>query len=415
MIPLVLFLLSCVTVYVATVESAFSALMRLPLRLSAERHGHLEALGEYLDEPLRLFVPAGLLQAVATAVVTMLALLLVDHPGFVTFGLVFLGIVVFILVCMHVVPLLIVRRDPERALDVLLPSFHVVAMALQPVTGPLIALVRRGRRDRAETEAHETAPVAGSTDDEPADSGQRAEREEREEHRLLRSVVEFGDTLVREVMTRRPDIVAVKSNATLADLRALFVKQQYSRLPVYKKNLDEIVGFAYVKDLVGLSDTSAEDRVIERLLRTAYVVPETKRVAELLKEFQQQRVQSAIVHDEYGGTAGLVTVEDLLEEIVGEIRDEYDVEVEPIVDEGNGSFVFAGTVGVDDVAERLNVEIERQGFETIGGYLLARLGRVPGVGETLDVDQVSVEILDGEKRRVKRVRMRRRPEAVGTE
>ena len=135
-------------------------------------------------------------------------------------------------------------------------------------------------------------------------------------------------------------------------------------------------------------------------------------MAALLKEFQRQQVQIAIVHDEYGGTAGLVTIEDLLEEIVGEIRDEYDVEAEPIVDEGGGSYVFSGTVGVDDMAERLAVEVERQGFETVGGYLLARLGRVPRVGETLVVDRVDVEILDGEERRIQRVRMRRRPESV---
>ena len=155
-------------------------------------------------------------------------------------------------------------------------------------------------------------------------------------------------------------------------------------------------------------DPGPEDHVIKNLMRPAYVVPEAKRVAELLKELQSKRVQSAIVHDEYGGTAGLVTIEDLLEEIVGEIRDEYDVETEPVVDEGDGSFVFAGTVGVDDVAECFGIEIERQGFETVGGYLLARLGRVPRVGETIVVDEVRVEILEGERRRVRRVRMRRR-------
>ena len=147
-------------------------------------------------------------------------------------------------------------------------------------------------------------------------------------------------------------------------------------------------------------------------MRPAYVVPESKRVAELLKEFQKKQVQSAIVHDEYGGTAGLVTIEDLLEEIVGEIRDEYDVESEPIVDEGDGSFVFGGTVGVDDVSGRLEVEIERQGFETVGGYLLSRFGRVPRVGETLTVDGLQIEILEAERRRVQRVRMRREDESA---
>ena len=116
-------------------------------------------------------------------------------------------------------------------------------------------------------------------------------------------------------------------------------------------------------------------------------------------------MQCAIVVDEYGGTAGLVTIEDLLEEIVGEIRDEYDVESEPIVDEGNGRFVFSGKVNIDEVGQRLNVHIEREGFETVGGYLLSHIGRVPAVGERFDVDGLSVEVLDAERRRINKVRI----------
>ena len=136
-------------------------------------------------------------------------------------------------------------------------------------------------------------------------------------------------------MTPRPDIVAIRDNATVGDVRALFREQEYSRFPVYKDSLDHIAGFVFVKDLVMLS-TADDARPVTTLLRPAVVVPETKRVPELLKQFQRQQTQCAIVVDEYGGTAGLVTIEDLLEEIVGEIRDEYDVESEPIVDEGNG-------------------------------------------------------------------------------
>ena len=142
-------------------------------------------------------------------------------------------------------------------------------------------------------------------------------------------------------------------------------------------------------------------------MRPAVVVPETKRVPELLKQFQRQQTQCAIVVDEYGGTAGLVTIEDLLEEIVGEIRDEYDVESERIVDEGNGRFVFSGKVDIDEVVQRLNVQIERAGFETVGGYLMSHLGRVPAVGERFDVDGLSVEVLDAERRRVNKVRIAR--------
>ena len=228
---------------------------------------------------------------------------------------------------------------------------------------------------------------------------------EGEERKLLQSIVDFGDTLVREVMTPRPDIVAIREDATIADLRALFREQEYSRFPVFKESLDNISGFVFVKDLVAL-DLADDSRPITPLLRPAVIVPGSKRVPELLKQFQRQQTQLAIVVDEYGGTAGLVTAEDLLEEIVGEIRDEYDVESEPIVDEGNGSFVFSGKVDIDEVVQRLGVQIDREGFETVGGYLMSHLGRVPAVGERFDVDAgLSVEVLDAERRRVNKVRI----------
>ena len=406
MIPLALFLLACAAVYAGTVEAAFTTLMRLPLRLGAERHGRLDRLG-YLDDPLRLFVPVRLLQGVLIVAVAAAAMAGTEARGAASVALLALALIAFVLVCGHLAPLVIVRRDPERILEALLPSFHVVARALQPLTGPLIGLLRGVRhRPNGPVRANGGSP-AGETDGAAGPDG-RAALEEQEERQLLQSVVEFGDTLVREVMTPRPDIVAVRSDVTLAELRALFIEEQHSRLPVYAQSLDAILGFVFVQDLVALAETSGSERVVERLLRPAYAVPETKRVAELLKELQREHVQSAIVHDEFGGTAGLVTVEDLLEEIVGEIRDEYDVETEPIVDEGAGSFVFSGRVGVDDLRARLGVAIEPQGFETVAGYLLARLGRVPQVGESFDLDELRVDVLDGERRRVHRVRLRRR-------
>jgi CBS domain containing-hemolysin-like protein len=138
-------------------------------------------------------------------------------------------------------------------------------------------------------------------------------------------------------------------------------------------------------------------------------------VPELLKQFQRHQTQIAVVVDEYGGTAGLVTIEDMLEEIVGEIRDEYDVESEPVVDEGNGRFLFNGKVDIDEVAQRLNVEIERDGFETVGGFLLNHLGRVPSVGEHVDIDGLHVEVLEVDRRRVSKVRITRREATVAPE
>lgn len=409
MMPLTLFLLGCVIVYVGAIQAAFSALMRLPLRLNAERsewHGRPEGLGHYLEDPVRLFVPARLLQALATILATMLVMVEASSLGYFGLLLVFAGLAALVMTCGHVLPLILVRQNPERVIEILLPSFNFIVGALSPVTRPLIGLLNGVGRHHDDGfsafdgEKQVRREGVGDELDSAAD--------EQEERKLLKSVVEFGDTLVREVMTPRPDIVAVKSSATLRELTDLFSEQQYSRIPFYKASLDEILGLVFVKDLVALNDADFDDEIIERLKRPAYVVPETKRVAELLKEFQRHQVQIAIVHDEYGGTAGLVTIEDLLEEIVGEIRDEYDVESEPIVDEGEGHFVFAGRVGIDDAAACLNLEIERQGFETVGGYLLARLGRVPRVGELLHVDEVNVEILEAERRRIQRVRMYRR-------
>ena len=413
MIPLLLFLLGCVAVYVGTVVAAFSALMRLSLRLKAERNGRGDALDGYLDDPVRLFVPARVFLGAIFAVATVLFAVEIGELGsgrLQSTGVLLLSIAAFVLVCEHLIPLVLARRSPERVLEVVLPAFDLVVRFLRPVTSPLIRLATTPRRERHESSEGDPGSRAAAAPGAHEPDGVDAGAIEREERRLLRSIVDFGDTLVREVMTPRPDIVAVQADATLAEVRALFAEQEYSRLPVFSDNLDNIQGFVFVKDLVHLAGMTDEDRPIARLLRPAHVVPETKHVADLLKELQRRQAQSAIVVDEFGGTAGLVTVEDLLEEIVGEIRDEYDVESEPIVDEGNGTFVFSAKVDVDKVADRLGVDIERQGFETVGGYVLSHLGRVPTAGESFDIDGLSVEVLEAERRRVHRVRIRRRQE-----
>ncbi len=408
MIPLVIFLLACAGVYLGVIEAAFSALMRLSLRLIAERSDRPGALGSYLDDPLLLFIPVRLLLGLVTVTATALLARELGVDASHTLSSVILVVAAFVVICELLLPLAIVNRDPEGVLEVLLPSFAPVARALGPMTRWIARTVTDTKRgaagppptpDEAAKEADEAANA--DVDENEPQSGIAGE-----ERRLLQSLVDFGDTLVREVMTPRPDIVAIREGATIGELRALFREQEYSRFPVFNESLDNIAGFVFIKDLVVLGATD-DDRPITPLVRPAVVVPETKRVPELLKQFQRQQAQCAIVVDEYGGTAGLVTIEDLLEEIVGEIRDEYDVESEPIVDEGNGRFVFSGKVSVDEVAGRLGLHIEREGFETVGGYLLSHLGRVPAVGERFDVDGLAVEVLDAERRRINKVRLSR--------
>jgi putative hemolysin len=413
MIPVVLMLLALATTYVGTIEAAFSALMRLSLRLTVERNGRAAGLGPYLDDPVRLFVPARLLLGLIIAVTAIIFATLTgvdDVKDPVVFLLSMAG---FFIVFEHLLPLLIVRRDPEQVLIRLLPSFSLLEWPIRPITLSLIGLIatlRPNRNSNGVVEAEQTpegAEGAGDAAHAYLEAGEQEGLIEREDRRLIQSIVDFGDTLVRDVMTPRPDVNGVSIEATLQDVRQVFSEQQYSRVPVYRETLDHVQGFLFIKDLIRLMDASPGDQVVSRLLRPAYFVPETKKVSELLKEFQRQQVQSAIVVDEYGGTAGLVTIEDLLEEIVGEIRDEYDVEVEPVQDEGNGVYVFSGKVDIDELSERLDLEIPREGFGTVGGYVLSHLGRVPAVGEVVQLDGLRVEVLEAERRRIGRVRVRR--------
>jgi len=408
MIPLLLFLLAIAAVYVGTIETAFSSLMKLSLRLMAER-GRDDRLGYYLDDPIQLFVPARLLLGLIFSLATVLLAVVTGRSGisFTSLTTLLACVAVYILLCEHVLPSVIVRRNPEAVLQVLLPPFSVLARAMSPISGGLVRLLTSGKYERPAATQEQGEEEPGEVAHAYLEAGEEQGLIEGDERRLLQSIVDFGDTLVREVMTPRPDIVAIQGDASVTDLRALFREQEYSRFPVYKENLDNILGLIRVKDLLQIDAAALDRHPIASLIRPATFVPETKRVPELLKEFQRKQVQMAIVVDEYGGTAGLVTIEDLLEEIVGEIRDEDDVESEPIVDEGNGSYVFSAKVSFDDLRERLDLEIESEGFETVGGYILSRLGRVPAVGETFELDGLFVEVLEAERRRIHKVRFRK--------
>lgn len=404
MIPLLVFLLACAAIYLGTILAAFSALMRFSLRMLAESTaGPRDVLTRFLEDPAALFFPARLLLGLVTAFTAVL-LAELESVGETRHGiwLFMASMVTFVVVCFHVVPQLIVRQQPQRILEILLPSFAVIASVFAPMTR-VVAGSPNDRRVDEDTEPDhpetvETVSDAQNGDDEELDNGARE---------LFRSLVGFQDRLVREVMTPRPDIVAIRENATLGQLRALLKDSEYSRLLVYGESLDNVVGFVHMKDVFLKGDGMPDDAASTPLIRPAHVVPETKRVPDLLREFQQRQTQTALVVDEYGGTAGLVTVEDLLEELVGEIRDEYDVEAEPIVEEGEQTFVFSAKVDIDALTERLGVDIEREGFETIGGYLMSRVGRVPAVGEHLSFDGLDIEVLEAERRRVLKVRVTR--------
>jgi CBS domain containing-hemolysin-like protein len=410
MMPLVLFVLASLTVALGCVETAFSAMLRLSLRLMAERDETSDRLTAYLADPLSLFVPVRLLSAACLVLAALLIQLATGATGWQAALIIFLAMGTWTLGLQYALPVLIVRRDPEQALTLLLPLFDAAARPLAAVTRPLVGLVAGMRAERAPEpgdgleEAGPAGPVEGS------DEATISDAEGRE---LLKSVVDFTDALVKELMTPRPDIVAIPVTASLADLRNLFREEQYSRIPVYRDSLDNVVGIVFAKDLVALPPGA--EPPLTTLMRTPQFVPESKRATDLLKELQRRQTHMAIVVDEYGGTAGLVTVEDLIEEIVGEIRDEYDTESDAIIEEEDGALLVQGKAAVDDVADRLAVSIVREGFDTVGGFLLARLGRMPYVGETFETDGLEVEVVEVERRRITKVRLRRLPPAEDSE
>jgi CBS domain containing-hemolysin-like protein len=219
-----------------------------------------------------------------------------------------------------------------------------------------------------------------------ADVAAQEDTIETEERELIHSIFQFGDTVVREVMLPRTDMVAVEADATVDEAIATAIGAGKSRLPAYEGTYDDIVGLVFLKDLVARSAEGEGAEPVRASLRSAHIVPESKRVAELLREMQTEKFHMAIVVDEYGGTAGLVTMEDLLEEIVGEITDEYDV-AEPVVEKlANGVLRVPGRTPIDEVNELLDADLPQDEWDTVGGLVFNTLGHVPIEGECLRVD-----------------------------
>jgi CBS domain containing-hemolysin-like protein len=228
---------------------------------------------------------------------------------------------------------------------------------------------------------------------------------EESERELIESIIDFGDTIVREVMVPRPDMVAVSTDDSVGDTVALAIDKGLTRLPVLGKGADDIVGVVNVKDAVRIERAGGGDRPVADAMHDAHFVPETKRVAELLAEMQAGSVHIALVVDEYGGTAGLVTLEDLLEELVGEIHDEFDPTDENVMHLPDGDVLVRAAMNVGDLNEELGLSLPEEGWDSLGGLVFATLGRVPSAGDEVVVQDVRmvVERVDG--RRVSRVRI----------
>jgi putative hemolysin len=234
---------------------------------------------------------------------------------------------------------------------------------------------------------------------------------EEEEKELIHSIFEFGDTIVREVMVPRPDVIAVEDTATLHDVQALVLEHGYSRIPVFHEDLDDILGVVFAKDVLKAMHQGDVDRPLTEVCRPARVVPESKKVADLLREMQREKFHQAMVIDEYGSITGIVSLEDLLEELVGEITDEYDTEEPDVVEVGDGVYRVSGKASIDDVNELLGAELPDEEWDTVAGLILDLFGKIPDVGEDTVFQGLRFEVEDVQGRRVAKVLITREPVA----
>jgi CBS domain containing-hemolysin-like protein len=235
-------------------------------------------------------------------------------------------------------------------------------------------------------------------------AGEQVGAIEEEERAMIYSIFRLGDTLTREIMVPRIDVVALDVNTPLREALHLIVDSGHSRIPTYEETVDNVVGILYVKDLLQYWNTAGEVPPLRQILRPAYFVPEAKRLDDLLREMQHNKIQQAIVIDEYGGVAGLVTLEDIMEEIVGEIQDEYDRDEPQVVDQGDGAYLFDGRIPLDDVQELLEIPLPLEEADSLGGFVYNQLGHIPSPGEALRFGPVTFEVVETANRRIRRVK-----------
>jgi putative hemolysin len=300
----------------------------------------------------------------------------------------------------------------EEILRALIPFARFMYYLFWPFLYPLRRLLERlGRRD--DDDGDEEDP----TDEEVQayiDVGEEEGIIEASEGRMLQSIVDFGDRLAHEIMTPRIDVQAFDAHRPIDELARLFSESKYARIPIYEQSIDRITGIVHVKDVLD-AVLKNERRAVGEIARAPYFVSETKKVSDLLRELQSEHLQIAVVVDEYGGTAGIVTTEDIIEEIVGEIADEHEDEEATIVDVGDGTWLVSGLLRVDALEEKLDAELSGDDYETVAGMIFTSLGRVPATGTAVPKNGWLFEIERADRRRIYRVKVSKDPNWRGDE
>ena len=411
--------------FLAAIDAAFSHISDVALRriTSDDEFGETKTSVKFLREilenrPRFRFALSSTIQVLLigfTVLLTVIVRNFTESIGRLIFFTLIIGLVATVLF-RQILPRLLVRSDTEKKLLFLLPAirpiYAITSFFVEPITA---------RRAKNKLNADSTVTPDGSDEDDNDEDFQAlmevGEAEgiiEEEERELIETIVEFGETLTSEIMTPRTGIIAVPAGTLIKEARDVMIEEKYSRLPIYRDSIDTVEGMVYVRDLLAALAAGRKEEPVENIKRPAFFVPETKTASELLKTMQQHHVQIAVVIDEYGGVAGLVTVEDILEELVGEIEDE-DTEHEEIIEiiEGDdGYYDVLGSTEIHNIERLFDADLEDDEYITIAGLVTSEAGYVPKVGEKLELHGLAIEILQADEKRIQLLRLRKLEENV---
>ncbi|HWR37683.1 MAG TPA: hemolysin family protein [Clostridia bacterium] len=407
-----LFAISVVLVAILTLVSYTTRLYSEAGKfLSREFQDNIEVFEKEIEPRLgvnrqRAFTAMAMLEQVCIAAISFIVAFETFRDGLWNAAELTQAIIILLLVIVifhRFLPFVFFSRTKGRWLVHLTPILRGLLYLCMPLTlalGFLQSIVSLTKENIAEEPEHPSEAV-----DALIEAGQDEGILEESDRELIHSVVEFGDKVVREVMTPRPEMVAVPLDTTVEGLTDIVREHAYSRIPVYEGDIDHIKGIIFARDLLQVPDTEAHERTARELLKNDLLfVPETKRGSELLREMQRENIRMAIVIDEYGGVAGLVTIEDLIEEIVGELRDE-DEEKSDVIRESANVYVVPGNMDVDRLADLFGVHVDDWESTTIAGLVSEVMGRIPRPGEVAESDGLRFEVLESTSRRVEKVRI----------
>jgi CBS domain containing-hemolysin-like protein len=414
--PLLGFLVSAILAGLVTAsQAALHHINRVRFRHLVESGAPRgRAVLQVLEEPNSLFSGTALVGTLALVGATLCGVVLVAELWPLSPALaVAVAVLLFaLLLLVQVTMRALALHYPEGWALRLLGPLLTLSRLLCPVTIPLLAVERAVLRALGVRHVSE-APAAAEDELRMLVEEEGNGVLEEDEREMIQGIFELGDRLVREVMVPRLDVTGLPVASSVGDATDLAVDSGYSRLPVYEDSLDNVVGILVVKDLLAELKSGRLEAPIKPLVRPAYFVPETKKIDELLREMQEKHVLVAIVIDEYGGTAGLITIEDLVEEIVGEIQDEYDTEEALFERVSDDEVIFEARASIDDVNDVMDLHLQDEQFDTLGGLVYDRLGKVPVVGDEVRVNGCLVTVLATHGRRVMKVRVRRIPPEAG--